>query len=282
MAKNEIILHKDELEAIGIEIWPIGDLEKNEQEAHRDDHFMFIIQQRGNFVWELDFQKVELSGSSIGYIAPGQVHRYMQYKNCEGWFVFVDLSLISRSYAEVFNTSLNAHQVAPVENNNNIFTLIPVFRSILKDQEVPFQHILVKSLADGLIGLIASALIQAQHAGNRIGSRKYKKVTEFKQLIQSRCRELKQVKDYAFLLHITPLYLNEIVKEISGFTASYLIQQEIILESQRLLYYTDLDIKEIAFELGYDDHAYFSRFFKKHTKTTASEFRSKKPSYIQS
>lgn len=281
MAKNEIVLHIDELEAVGIEIWPIANLEKNEQEAHRDDHFMFIIQRKGNFVWELDFQNVELAGTSVGYIAPGQVHRYLQYKNCEGWFVFVDLSLISRSYAEIFNTYLNAHQVASLEKDHPIFTLIPVFESILTNKEAPFQQMLVKSLADGLIGLIASALVQAQHAGNRIGSRKYKKVTEFKQLIQSRCRDLKQVKDYASLLHITPLYLNEIVREISGFTASYWIQQEIILESQRLLYYTDLDIKQIAFELGYDDHAYFSRFFKKYTKMTASEFRNKKPSFVQ-
>lgn len=77
------------------------------------------------------------------------------------------------------------------------------------------------------------------------------------------------------MLNITPLYLNEIVKEITGFPASYWIQQETILEARRLLYYTDLDIKQIAYRLGYDDHAYFSRFFKKSTGNTASQFRNK-------
>ncbi len=77
-------------------------------------------------------------------------------------------------------------------------------------------------------------------------------------------------------LHITPLYLNEIVKEITGFPASYWIHQEIMLEAKRLLYYTNLDVKQIAFDLGYEDHAYFSRFFKKNTGLTAGEFRNTK------
>lgn len=282
MPKTEITIHRDELEAVGIEIWPIANLNTNEQEAHRDDHFMFIIQKKGSFVWELDFQKVELSGSSIGYIAPGQVHQYLEYKNCEGWFVFIDSTLISKTYAEIFNTYLHSRQITPVEKDNPIFSFISIFTSILKDQEAPFQLMLVKSLTDGLVGMVTGALVKAQHAGKVIDGRKYKKVTDFKQLIQSKCKELKQVKDYASLLHITPLYLNEMVKEISGFTASYWIQREIILESQRLLYYTDLDVKQIAFELGYEDHTYFSRFFKKSTGMTASEFRNKKPLFVQS
>ncbi|GAA5087448.1 hypothetical protein GCM10023210_10290 [Chryseobacterium ginsengisoli] len=100
-------------------------------------------------------------------------------------------------------------------------------------------------------------------------------------MIQIHYKELKQVKEYASLLNITPLYLNEIVKEITGFSASHWIHQEIILEAQRLLYYTDLDIKQIAFQLGYEDHAYFSRFFKKNTGNTASQFRERKPLFVQ-
>lgn len=100
---------------------------------------------------------------------------------------------------------------------------------------------------------------------------------KFRQLIKEQYKDCKLVKDYAALLNITPLYLNEVMKEISGFAASYWIHQEIVLEAQRLLYYTGLDIKEIAFELGYEDHAYFSRFFKKNTGMTASSFRNKKP-----
>lgn len=54
-------------------------------------------------------------------------------------------------------------------------------------------------------------------------------------------------------------YLNECVKNITGFSVSYHIQQRIILEAKRMLFYTNKSIKEIAIELGYDDYPYFSK-----------------------
>ncbi|MCH5685442.1 helix-turn-helix domain-containing protein [Niabella sp. W65] len=54
-----------------------------------------------------------------------------------------------------------------------------------------------------------------------------------------------------------------------------MIQQRVLLEAKRLLQSTDLSIKEIAFELGFVDHAYFSNFFKSHTGATPTEFKEK-------
>lgn len=282
MARTEIALHKDELTTIGIEISPIDGLCEIWQIPHRDDHFMFIIQKKGNFIWELDFRAVALSGPSICYIATGQVHRYIEYKDCEGWFVFVETALIPKVYLEVFNACQNSHQIAPIEDNNDVFSFIPIFRSILKNETAPFQNSIVSSFTDSLMGMIVKELVQTQNSEGLIGGVKYKTVIQFKQLVKTHYKGLKQVKEYASLLHITPLYLNEIVKEITGFSASHWIRQEIIIEAQRLLYYTDLDIKQIAFQLGYEDYPYFSRFFKKNTGLTASRFRERKPLFIQS
>ena len=52
-----------------------------------------------------------------------------------------------------------------------------------------------------------------------------------------------------------------------------MIQQEIIGEAQRLLFYTSKSIKEIAVELGYLDHKYFIRQFGNVTRTTPAKFR---------
>ena len=54
---------------------------------------------------------------------------------------------------------------------------------------------------------------------------------------------------------------------------SYWIQHELVLEAKRLLYYSDLTVKEVAFALGYDDHAYFSRLFSKVTGMSPGSFR---------
>ena len=75
------------------------------------------------------------------------------------------------------------------------------------------------------------------------------------------------------MLSITSSYLNEVVKETSGQPVSHWIQNEVMMEAKRLLYYTDLSIKEIAFGLGYEDHAYFSRLFRKVAGRSAGQFR---------
>ncbi|MDQ7961968.1 helix-turn-helix domain-containing protein [Flavobacterium lindanitolerans] len=56
-------------------------------------------------------------------------------------------------------------------------------------------------------------------------------------------------------------------------SATQLIQQRISTESKRLLSNTNLSIKEIAFEFGFADHAYFSNFFKSQTRMSSSAFR---------
>ena len=78
---------------------------------------------------------------------------------------------------------------------------------------------------------------------------------------------------YAAALNISTSYLNEAVKDTTGLPVSYWIQQEVVIEAKRLLYYTDKTVKEIAYELGFDDHAYFSRLFVKAEGITALTFR---------
>jgi len=275
MKRPAITLHQDELES-GIEISPLEDIGDLAGVVHRDDHFMFIIQQAGSFLLEVDFSEERLAGSSVCYIAPGQVHRYIRQKNSKGWFVFMEPAFISNTYLEIFNTYLSTHQVVPIQKSHAVFSFIPVFESMLADQSSPFQKQIVQSFADGLNGMVATALVQSKGSGSLIGGQKYHTLIRFRQMVQARYKEEKQVQAYAAQLHITPLYLNELVKEITGFSASYWIHQEIMLEAKRLLYYTNLDVKQIAFELGYEDHAYFSRFFKKNAGLTAGEFRNTK------
>jgi YesN/AraC family two-component response regulator len=86
---------------------------------------------------------------------------------------------------------------------------------------------------------------------------------------------MKRPADYAEVLNISVAYLNECVKNVTGFSVSHHIQQRIILEAKRLLYHSDNSVKEIAAELGYDDYPYFSRLFVKVAGITALTFRSK-------
>jgi AraC-like DNA-binding protein len=275
--KPSILLHTNELQKTGVKILLLNSPRLKVQAPHRDDHYMFVLQKNGVAVWEVDFEFVKLSGPSVCFIAPGQVHRYIHLSKFEGWLIFVDSGLISSQSRDIFYTHLNARQETSVKGNNTIFKTVTILADLLNQGSLPLHNALIASVTDLLSGLIASSIVKARHMVNLVGSQKYSNVLNFKQLVAQHYRSVKQVKAYAGLLHVTPLYLNEMVKEVTGFTASYWINQEIILEAKRLLYYTSLDIKQIAYELGYDDHAYFSRFFKKNTGITASEFKNRKP-----
>jgi len=86
---------------------------------------------------------------------------------------------------------------------------------------------------------------------------------KFLGLLEKNYTTCKMVSDYAEELFVSSNYLNEIVKKVTGFPASYHIRQRIVLEAKRQAIYVNASMKEIAYHLGFDDIAHFSKFFKK-------------------
>lgn len=95
----------------------------------------------------------------------------------------------------------------------------------------------------------------------------------FKQLIEQHFSEKHQVQEYAQLLFISPSQLNRVVKKISGYTAVELIQDRVILEAKRLLFFSEMTNQEIAFHLSFSDPSHFTKLFKNKTGMTPSEFK---------
>jgi AraC family transcriptional activator of pobA len=79
--------------------------------------------------------------------------------------------------------------------------------------------------------------------------------------------------DYAGLLHISAKALNKVSKAKFNKTLSDLIAERIIVEAKRELYLTSKPVKQVAFELGFNDEFYFSRFFKKNVAVSPQVFR---------
>lgn len=96
---------------------------------------------------------------------------------------------------------------------------------------------------------------------------------QFISLVKKNFITKKLVSDYANDLCITPNYLNRIVKKISGFSASYHIQQQVIAEAKKQAIYCGCNMKAIAYNLGFDNTAHFSKYFKKNTGVSFSSFR---------
>jgi len=94
-----------------------------------------------------------------------------------------------------------------------------------------------------------------------------------KAAIEERFASLHSPGDYAGMLNISTAALNKVVKASLDKTLSQLIAERIVVEAKRQLYLTSKPVKQIAFELGYDDEFYFSRFFKGNVGVSPQYFR---------
>ena len=79
--------------------------------------------------------------------------------------------------------------------------------------------------------------------------------------------------EYANLLHVTERSLNEATRRALGTTANKLIRDRVMLEAKRLLLHSQVPIAQIADQLAFEDPAYFSRCFKKHTGRSPVDYR---------
>lgn len=96
---------------------------------------------------------------------------------------------------------------------------------------------------------------------------------DLKNAIEGNFKQKHSPKEYAELLNITPNGLAKICKKYYQKTLTNLISERIIIEAKRELYLTTKPIKQIAYELGYNDEHYFSRFFKKNSEVSPQIYR---------
>lgn len=98
-------------------------------------------------------------------------------------------------------------------------------------------------------------------------------VREFNYLVEQHFKTKHNISDYANLLNKSPKTLSNIFSQLAGKSPLRIIHERKILEAKRMLRYTDKTIKEITYELGFEDIQTFSRFFKKLENISPSEFK---------
>jgi AraC family transcriptional activator of pobA len=255
-----------------------GDVNKHAVEklgAHRDDHYIFFMIETGAASLMIDFHELNLQSSSIYYILPGQVHHRIRARETQGWFLAVDTLLVPPNYRDIFENQLLLQQ--PFALSDKLLTQCRTVLQVLEqkhyqDEQTPFNLSVVHSLLQSFLGIAAGGFTTLANPHNHI-SRPAQLSQEFKKLLVTNVRTVKSPSAYASQLNVSESYLNESLKKVTGFSVSYWIQHEVVLEAKRMLYYTSLSVKEIAHLLGYEDHTYFSRLFKKFTGTTPLTFR---------
>lgn len=96
---------------------------------------------------------------------------------------------------------------------------------------------------------------------------------QFHELLTKNFKEERSVSFYADKLFITPKHLSFVVKSITGKSASEWIDGYIILESMTLLKVSNMSVKEVSNHLNFPNQSFFSKFFKRHTTISPSEYK---------
>ena len=248
---------------------------EEENQAHRHDRHSFFLLEEGTVAIEIDFEKYIIKPSSVIYIHPNQVHHTVTTEN-----VIVSCWAINNENlnAEYLKLLEEITPVKPLALEKEIFSVISEAVSLglqfseLKSDKL--YHSLLKDSCNALVALVISQYLKNASSTDKIS--RFEVITKtFRTLLEKNYTTLKRPADYSKKLNISTPYLNECIKNATGFSVSHHIQERVVLEAKRLLYHSDKSVKEIASVLGYDDYAYFSRLFTKITGMSALVFRNK-------
>jgi AraC-like DNA-binding protein len=116
-------------------------------------------------------------------------------------------------------------------------------------------------------------LAKEQNMISKVEPSQVETIRKFNLLVDQHYRNIKQVSEYADLLHKSPKTLSNLFAKAQQPSPMQIIHQRIVLEAKRLLLYTDKPFKEIAYELGYKEVASLHKLFKRHTLMTPQDFR---------
>ena len=246
---------------------------------HRHRHFEVIWMNKGYGRLEVDGKTYEMTDNSLCFIVPGVLHQLEVVQPTEGYRIsFVeDVSTPGSDDFDLFYRAKFLHLLmkTPVVQvrSNSIEGIADVFRRLHK--ELSQGYFLGTEIARSYINILMMYL--ARHFSEALQrlpeSEKARLVQRFVMLVEDKYLEWKFVGEYACELCVSPAYLNEAVKKISGYAPGYHIRQRLILEAKRRAALPGSNMKAIADHLGFHDISHFSKFFKMGCGKNFSEFR---------
>lgn len=250
------------------------------EQAHKHDFYLVVLFTKGSGTHEIDFNTYPVKKGAVFLMMPGQTHLWNLSADAEGYIFFHTAEVYNRTYSGKqitdypFFSSWQNHPLIHLDPQA-VKNIEPYFRRIVDESQAENSLVKFQTMV-ALIDLLYLDLsrhyeVPVMHEHH---SHLYLQKTEaFRQLIDLHYKSIKSPSEYANLLNTSARHLNRITKETLGKTSIELIADRVVLEARRMLALSGQPVKEIAFELGFEDVSYFIRFFKKHTGQTPAAFQ---------
>ncbi len=249
------------------------------EERHRHSYYEILLFDQAGGTNMIDFEEYPVQAQSIHFISPGQVHALNRNKDTDGYLVTFTKDFMALNGGNLtiltdfpaFNKTAAAVLHVSAGDFESIFGLVKFMEQEVK-QIAHYKEGLLAAYIQALL-IKCKALVIDTMDYRRNDESAQQLIQRFNQLLEKQFTKFHKVNEYADQLGLTPNHLSDSLKKISGKTAGELIHQRIILEAKRLLLHSSLATKEIAYQLGFNDPSYFSRFFKSNTGASPESFR---------
>ncbi|MEQ9592027.1 MAG: helix-turn-helix domain-containing protein [Cyclobacteriaceae bacterium] len=282
MKEDSLTLFNERDGELAFEIRPFTNYQDFDQ-VTRLNYYAVLWIREGRGRYKVDFCEYEFERNTMLFFTPYQPFVILPSESLEvhSFYFHPDFFCIEKHKEEVacngvlFNTLYRPPSVLLAEDEIQPFEqLLFEMREELKKNDLAKRELLVSYLKIFLIQ--TSRLKVKQDPSVKADYRDYKEsdtLVQLKDLVESYFRVKHSPSAYAEILNVTTKALGKLCKKHFRKTLSELIHGRIVIEAKRELYLTNKSVKEIAYELGFSDEYYFSRFFKKNTDVSPQFFR---------
>jgi AraC-like DNA-binding protein len=244
---------------------------------HRHHYYEMFFFMQGGGIHEIDFESIEVKALNIHFISPGQIHLLKREPNSYGYvihftpeFLYLTQSNKKTNAYCFLNNSISKKNIELKESEfQELISLLNIIRKETKSNSLDKYAILRSYLEI----ILLKCKTYHEIYSTKTNIKEEPLINTFKNLIEKQYKQYHLVKEYANELAVSAEYLNQLVSKQTGKTAHEWIHERILLEAKRLLWYSNMTVKEIAFELNFSDSSYFNRFFKKNIQLSPFEFR---------
>lgn len=222
----------------------------------------------------VDENEFILNSNTVITITSGQVHYFKNLKETEGYvleFTFAFFCRDDKDIELIFHNGLFCHFAMNEIIAINKSIIENQLNSISEELDVkPYQYLI------SVHSRIELILVEINRTKVKRGDEIWKPdalLLKFLEAVRANFSKNFSVKQISDLLATSESKLNELSKLHAGKTAQNVIYDLIVSEAKRLLTYENLSVKEVAYQLGFNDPFYFSNFFKKQTKQSPKLYK---------